>query len=285
MLMMKDRVFGHGTTSILWQSTPFRRRKLENIRKGKGTNKSGSTGARRAFLGEEQAHESELWSADDSVWWSLGKRGKKGFGSSQGNEGFRKGGFRTSPSEKGSRSDFINTKARAKIKKKAREVPVHRQDFQPLNTPLKRNKVLSGNQAIGAPIALTILQRVRGTIQDIRLGWHEFPWILPTIRRTLFWILVAYDQSEGSRNMRCIIISRQNSVTAKSLLCLPTLRQKLVGKVVLFIFRQNHNVLPGLMCLRRATCLSYSLPQMKNLGITLELDPKGAKITCPALHL
>ena len=266
MLMMKDRVFGHGTTSILWQSRPFRRRKLENIRKGKGTNKGGSTGARRAFLGEEQAHESELWSADDSVWWSLG------------NKGFRRGGFRTSPSEKGSRSDFINTKARAKKKKKAREVPIHRQDFLPLNTPLKRNKVLSGNQAIGAPIALTILQRVRGTIQDIRLGWHEFPWILPTIRRTLFWILVAYDQSEGSRNMRYIIILRQNSVTAKSLLCLPTLRQKLVGKVVLFIFRQNHSVLPGLMCLRRATCLSYSLPQMKNWALHLNWIQKEPKL-------
>ena len=195
---------------------------MKKRRKGKGKNKGGSTGAGRAFLGEEQAHESELWSAEDCVWWSEGKRGKKGFGFSKGNEGFRKGGFRTSLSEKVSRIDFMNTKARAKINK-ARGVPIHRQDFQPLKTPLKRNKVLSGKQAIGAPIALTILQRVRGTIQDIRLGWHEFPWILPTIRRTLFWILVAYDQSEGSRNMRCIIISRQNSVTAISLLCLPTL--------------------------------------------------------------
>ena len=29
----------------------------------------------------------------------------------------------------------------------------------------------------------------------------------------------------------------------------------------------------------------YSLPQMQNLGITLELAPKGAKITCPAFGL
>ena len=29
----------------------------------------------------------------------------------------------------------------------------------------------------------------------------------------------------------------------------------------------------------------FSLPQMQNLGITLELDPKGAKITCPAVGL
>ena len=29
----------------------------------------------------------------------------------------------------------------------------------------------------------------------------------------------------------------------------------------------------------------FSLPQMQNLGITLELDPKGAKIRCPAFGL
>ena len=29
----------------------------------------------------------------------------------------------------------------------------------------------------------------------------------------------------------------------------------------------------------------FSLPQMKNLGMTFELDPKGEKITCPAFGL
>ena len=29
----------------------------------------------------------------------------------------------------------------------------------------------------------------------------------------------------------------------------------------------------------------FSLPQMQNLGLTLGLDPKGAKITCPAFGL
>ena len=86
--------------------------------------------------------------------------------------------------------------------------------------------------------------------------------------------------------MRCIVVLRQNSILAISLLCLPTLRQKLVGKVLLFIFRQNHHVLPELVCLRRAACLFFfSFPRMQILGITLELDPKGAKITCPAFGL
>ena len=29
----------------------------------------------------------------------------------------------------------------------------------------------------------------------------------------------------------------------------------------------------------------FSLPQMKNLGMTIELDPKGDQITCPAFGL
>ena len=31
--------------------------------------------------------------------------------------------------------------------------------------------------------------------------------------------------------------------------------------------------------------IPFSLPQMQNLVVTLELDPKGAKITCPAVGL
>ena len=29
----------------------------------------------------------------------------------------------------------------------------------------------------------------------------------------------------------------------------------------------------------------FSLPQMKNMGMTIELDPKGDKITCPPFGL
>ena len=195
----------------------------------------------------------------------------------KGNEGCRKGGFRTSHLNRAQAVMFINTRARAKIKKeKAREVPIHRQDLQLLNIPLKRSMVLSGNQAIGTPVALTILQRVRGTIQDTRLGWRQFPWILPTIRPTLFAILVAHDQlnrerqSAGSRNMRCIMVLRQNSVTAISLLSFPTLGQKLVGKVVSFILRQNPPCSTRVDVLETGDVLILcSLPQMQNLSSTV----------------
>ena len=73
---------------------------------------------------------------------------------------------------------------------------------------------------------------------------------------TVIWIKIG--NRKVPQNMRCIMVLRQNSVLAISLLCLPTLEQKLVGKGVLIIFRQNHNVQTELMFLGRATCLSYS---------------------------
>ena len=65
--------------------------------------KGGSTWTGRAFLGEEQAQESELWLKEDCAWWSEGKRGKKGF--SKGHVSFRKGNFRNSPPEMGASSE------------------------------------------------------------------------------------------------------------------------------------------------------------------------------------
>ena len=86
--------------------------------------------------------------------------------------------------------------------------------------------------------------------------------------------------------MRCIMASQQNFALAINLWCLPTLRQKLVGKVVSFTFRQAPP------CSTRVGVLGtgdvpilFSPPQMKNLGMTIELDPKGDKITCPAIGL
>ena len=57
-------------------------------------------------------------------------------------------------------------------RKKAREMPIHRQDFQLLQPLVKMNMVLLGDQVIGIPIALTVLQRVRGTIQAWMASAH-----------------------------------------------------------------------------------------------------------------
>ena len=72
-----------------------------------------------AGSGEDQAHESELWSEEDCAWCSRGKRGKTGF--SKGKEGSWKGGFRTNPSEKSSCSDCNPHKGRGKDRKGKRK--------------------------------------------------------------------------------------------------------------------------------------------------------------------
>ena len=157
-------------------------------------------------------------------------------------------------------STLTNAEARTK-KGKGGAYP--QAGFSASETPVTKDRAILGNQTISIPTLLTIpVHLLRGTIQDTLHGWHQSHWILLTIRRTWFWILVAHDQldrerqSERSTNVRCIMASRQNFAFAISPLCLPTLRQKLVWKVVLLTFRQHIHVLPKLMCLRRETCLS-----------------------------
>ena len=65
----------------------------------------------------------------------------------------------------------------------------------------------------------------------------------PLSRRQLFWNLAANDhldrekQPKGSKNMLGIFALLQSFAFAISLLCLPTLKLKIDGKVVLFTFR------------------------------------------------
>ena len=84
--------------------------------------------------------------------------------------------------------------------------------------------------------------------------------------------------------MRCIVALRQSFATCPS--CLPTLRRRPVAKVVLSIFRQHLRVLPKLDVHETGNVpIFLSLPQMKNLGMIVELDPNGDKISCPAFGL
>ena len=202
-----------------WKSRPVWSKKLKRKGQGKRKGKGGSKGAGRGFIREEQAQASELWSGEDCAWWSKGKRGKKG--SSKGNESFWTGGFRTDPSGKGSSSDFNPHTGRGKDQKgKGKDGAYAQSGFSASETLLKRDKAIPGNQTIGIPTLPIVpqLQLQRGTIQGTLHGWCQSLWILPTIRRTWFWILVAHvqldreRQSEGSRNLRCIMILRQNSV-------------------------------------------------------------------------
>ena len=118
-----------------------------------------------------------------------------------------------------------------------------------------------------------LLQLLNGTARDILHGW------------------LGCTRSIGSRATIRIIQKHalymafhQRFTHATNPLCLPTLRWRLVGKVALFICRLH--VRPELMCWKpRNVPVSFSVPQMKNVGMTIELDPKADKITCPAFGL
>ena len=145
-------------------------------------------------------------------------------------------------------------------------MPVLNQDFQPQKHFVKKDMVILANQTINSPaIGLTIPQHqlLDGLVRELILhGWHQSLSTLPTTRRTLFWILVAHfqldqeHQSKGSKCIRCIAELRQSFVVATSPLCLPTLRQRPVGKVVLFTFQRNLHVRAELMYLKQVMCLS-----------------------------
>ena len=173
------------------------------------------------------------------------------------------------------------TKAKERtIKEKARKEFIPNLDFQPRKHPLEKDMA---RWLVHQPLDWRLL--------DSRC-WQP-RWILPTIQHMLFWTLAAHGrldqewQSKDSSSMRGIMALRRNSVVVTNLSCLPTARQKPARKVALSFFQRFHHVPPGLMCLRQVMCPSclFSLSQMKNFGTTIELDPKGDKITCPAFGL
>ena len=87
-----------------------------------------------------------------------------------------------------------------------------------------------------------------------------------------------------SRSMHGIVALRRNSVVVTYLSCLSTPRQKPARKVAVSTFQQFHHVRARLMNLRQVMC-HLVFTQMINFGRTIELDPRGDKITCPALGL
>ena len=95
--MMKDHV--SGTLSVSGSPRQLKRRKGKGKRKHTGMSKRGG----RAFLGEEQAQDSEMWSEEDFAWWTKGRKGKKGL--SKGDGGFQKCGFRSYQPDKGAGKD------------------------------------------------------------------------------------------------------------------------------------------------------------------------------------
>ena len=126
-------------TDCVWQPRPFKGRQVKRRKgKGKGKHKGISKGSGRAFIGEQQAQDSEMWSEDDFAWWTKGRKGKKGL--SKNNDGLQKGGFRRYQPDKGARKDYSQNKGKQSSKKeKARKKLIRNPDFQPLKHLKKKN--------------------------------------------------------------------------------------------------------------------------------------------------
>ena len=167
-------------------------------------------------------------------------------------------------------------------------------DSQLQKHTVKMDMAIPGNQMIGLPATgqmIIQLQLLGGLARELtRPGWHQSNWILPTIRHTLFWILAVHvrldqkRQSKGSRNMHGITALRQSFAVAISPSCLPTLRRRLVGKIVI-----HFPTTPP--CSTRVDVLEtgdvpilFSLSQMKNLAMTIDMDPNRDKSTLLQLN-
>ena len=93
------------------------------------------------------------------------------------------------------------------------------------------------------------------------------------------------DQEQQSRTTATAKFCRNAIIPCMLLKLCPTPRQKRVWKAALFTFQQHNHVLPWLMWFRQVMYICCFPLQMRNLGMTIELNPQGDKITCPAFGL
>ena len=118
--MMKDLVFGHGTTTSILGSQDRSKSRQVRRRRGKVIDKSGFKRTGRAFP--------ERWSEEDCAWWSNRKRGKKA--SRRAIRAFGSVDSALAHQKRVQAVFYIHTMARARNKKVwARKVLIHNQDF------------------------------------------------------------------------------------------------------------------------------------------------------------
>ena len=121
-------------------------------RKGKG--KFKRTG--RAFCGEEQPQDPELWSEEDFAWWSKGKRARKA--GQKATKAFTRVAFALTSQIKLQARTTPRTKTKERTRKaRARKEFSLNLDFQPLKHSMKKDMAMLGNLTTGLPaIGLTI---------------------------------------------------------------------------------------------------------------------------------
>ena len=93
-------------------------------------------------------------------------------------------------------------------------------------------------------------------------------------------------QPEDSRNMRCNVVLRQSFTLATSPCVFANSEMETYWESCIIHFPTKPPCSTRVDWLETSDVLIlFSLPQMTNLGITIELHPKGDKITCRAFGL
>ena len=280
-------------TECAWQSRPFKGRQVKKRRgKGKGKHKGISKRGGRAFLGEEQAQDSEMWSKEDFAWWTKGPKGKKGL--SKGNDGFQKGGFRPYQPDKGAGKDYPRTKARESIKKeKARKKLVPNLDFQLLKYLKKKDIAMPGNLTTGLPVSglmILGLQVLGGKARKAPTASMAVPSLNLAYHPTHVVLDVGCTRSIESRAAieRYQKHSWYYGITRELCRC---------NKSFVFANSGTESCLeiciihfpttpPWLMCLRQVMYLFYfRFLRRENLGTTIELDPHERQDYMPSFWL
>ena len=180
------------------------------------------------------------------------KKSRKG--SSKGNDGFQKSGFRTNPPEKGTGNDFHPHKGRGKDqKRKDKEGAYPQSELSASETPSEegyghtwesddRCSSLSDNSSTSAAGWCGTGHSAWMAAVPLDLANHPTHVVLDHGCTRSNWIKSG--NQKGYRNMRCITALRQSFAVVKILSCLPTLRRRLVGEAALSIFPQHLRVQP-----------------------------------------
>ena len=277
------------------QSRKFQDRQVKR-RKGKGKGKGGSKRTGKAYIGEEQTKDTEWWSEEDCAWWSKGKKKQERFFEGV-TMAFRKVVFAPTNQKKvQAMNNTTCTRAEARIRKeKTRKVPILNQNFSASETPSEegyghtwesddRCSSLSDNSSTSAAGWCGTGHSAWMAAVPLDLANHPTHVVLD----------LGCTRSMGSRaaikkvTETYVVLRHYDRVFAvvKILSCLPTPRRRPCWESCIIHFPTTPP------CSTRVDVLEtgyvptlFSHPQMKHLGMTIELDPKRDKITCPAFGL
>ena len=209
-----------------------------------------------AHLGEEHTQDIDWWTEEDSVWWSKGKKGRKGH--SKGKSKFPNFNSHTFLRQgKGSDREFQSNKGTSKDQNRS----YSQSGFSALESPSEKG----GHWESVEWHSISFDDSSSSTTRGIAAwyGTRQTAWMaaipsnLSNTQRMLFWILVVPHQLDQERRlkrfqkMRCIMALRQSFAPATNPFCLPTLRWRLAWEVVFFIFQRNLHIQPELKCLKQ----------------------------------